>query len=105
VANGQPVCSSGMCDISCLAPTTACDGECLDVLTDVEHCGTCSRVCPGAANATPVCNGGSCGLVCNSGHSLCSGVCTNTDTDPDNCGRCARHCPPNKQCIAGSCER
>ena len=36
-------------DVTCLAPTMACGGACVDVLSSSAHCGACGRACTGAS--------------------------------------------------------
>jgi len=66
---GQP--TSGKCIPTTQACASAgcpnagevrCGGECTNVLTDVNNCGTCGHVCPSGPNATPVCREGLCSV-------------------------------------------
>jgi hypothetical protein len=45
-AGGTPTCSAGKCDFDCNPGLTKCSGQCVDVSTDPNNCGTCGTVCP-----------------------------------------------------------
>ena len=40
------VCSGGQCVLDCVGGTTLCDGLCVDVSSDRNHCGDCATTCP-----------------------------------------------------------
>jgi hypothetical protein len=65
-----------------------CNGACVDVQSDPEHCGNCGTGC----NNGDVCGGGQCIGDCDSFPDQCGGSCTNTDIDPLNCGDCGEAC-------------
>ncbi|MCS6856180.1 MAG: hypothetical protein NZM37_00570 [Sandaracinaceae bacterium] len=49
-----------------------CDGGmCVDLMSDLQNCGTCGNRCPDRANSTRTCSGGGCGFTCNSGFADC----------------------------------
>ncbi|MCB9611908.1 MAG: hypothetical protein H6722_05565 [Sandaracinus sp.] len=83
-------CAGGFCRCGSGPPCTGtrlcCGGSCVDISSDVVHCGACGRACGG----TDAC---------------CSGVCINTRTNFDNCGGCGRACDGDVAdgCSAGSC--
>ncbi|MEM9190278.1 MAG: FG-GAP-like repeat-containing protein [Myxococcota bacterium] len=43
---------------------TLCGTECVDVETDIRHCGDCDQPCMPPANAVPTCAAQTCGFVC-----------------------------------------
>ncbi|KAK3137199.1 hypothetical protein QOZ80_5BG0449060 [Eleusine coracana subsp. coracana] len=71
----------------CLAPgspgPSCCDGQCVDVVASVDHCGGCNKVCKHHR-------------VC------CGGRCVDLLSDKDNCGKCFNQC--NKKCSYGFCD-
>lgn len=107
--------AAGVCELSCLAGYADCIGAepgC-ETLTDndVNNCGGCGVVCPGAANATATCDAGVCGLVCDAGFEDCDGApgCeVDTTSDVSHCGACDAACPsgPNESatCSNSACQ-
>ena len=75
-----------------------CDGACVDVRTDVRHCGGCGMTC----GVAQFCELGGCVDLCSPGLSICGRACVDLDADPDNCGTCGRVCPTGL-CEAGDC--
>jgi len=109
-------CRQGEC--ACPAGTTACDGECVDLQTDVENCGKCRNFCPGPAarrsgppiNGGPSCEGGKCSYVCYPGFANCDGKLVNgceadLSRDQNNCGTCGTKCNvgAGQPCVSGRC--
>ena len=90
-------------DSCCADGFINCGGACTDV-NDVNNCGGCGNVCPGAANGSATCSGGTCGIACNGGYSLCGGACVDEQTDANNCGACGNVCPSGDQCVNGACQ-
>jgi hypothetical protein len=86
-------CVGGTCD--CAGGALACDQQCIDPMTDGQHCGGCGNDCQGSA-----CESGECACV---GLTLCDG-CVDTDTDPLHCGGCNQPCGPGRGCSQGSCD-
>src|SRR5690606_6112169 len=43
--SGGQVCSQGECSESCADGLDACDGACVDLDADHDHCGTCGNEC------------------------------------------------------------
>lgn len=109
---GGEACRGGVCipaptcvcppSNGCDAGLTACNGACVDLQTDPQHCGACNTAC--ATGDT--CSGGTCqaSTGCPSGTTLCNGVCVNLATDVNHCGACNTACPPNATCNAGVCQ-
>ena len=96
--------------IVCPAGTTECGGICVDLLTDVNNCGTCGNVCPeGQPGFVRGCVEGNCFFMreraCAEGLSSCDGVCVDRLTDPANCGVCGNVCGAGEICFAGQCAR
>ncbi len=76
-----------------------CDGTCVDLTSDPEHCGRCERACaPGE-----VCNEGACASTCADGLTNCDGACVDLTGDPEHCGDCTTACARNEECRAGDC--
>lgn len=87
----------------CADGQTCCDGECVDLLTDEGHCGTCARACMGT-----ICAVGECTNMCISPFNDCdknlaNGCEADLGADPSNCGSCAIACPAGASCVAGAC--
>lgn len=94
-------CKSGAC--TCKA-TNLCSGSCVDIRTDVEHCGACGQSCLLASDASALrndwgCEAGKC--VC--GGQVCGTICTNLNDDRTNCGTCGAACGESEVCRAGVC--
>ncbi|MFH1807147.1 MAG: hypothetical protein ABIJ09_00275 [Pseudomonadota bacterium] len=70
----------------CAEPTPdECAGTCVDLDTDLSHCGTCELSCSGVS---PAC---------------CGRGCVDTDSDPAHCGNCTTSCHPGISCVGGQC--
>jgi hypothetical protein len=88
------VCNSGVCELSCQAGLLACNGTCIDPMTDRTYCGATAD-CAGAnageaCDAGEVCNGsGACELSCQAGLLQCGGTCIDPLTDRAHCGATA----------------
>ena len=122
------VCVDGVCKDpppACDPPSRLCDGTCVDVGSDPNHCGGCDSAC----EANDLCAGGTCcdpQLVCgnrccelfqrcvdgecrdrpvNCAAPLkpCDGFCVDTGSDPNNCGGCGKVCAADKVCANGHC--
>src|SRR5262249_4587258 len=65
--------------------TTCCDGTCVNLQTDPQHCGTCTTTCSGT---TPDC---------------CGGSCVNLQTEATHCGSCGTDCTAPAHAAAPSC--
>jgi hypothetical protein len=97
---------------TCPASQTSCSGNCLDLSTDINNCGTCGNICP-STNGQAICSAGTCLIACKPGFINCSGnPATGCETDasnsPTNCGTCGNTCQasPNAGssiCLAGAC--
>lgn len=91
-------CSQSKC--GCLAGFQNCDATpgCEVALTDPQHCGSCTTVCPVTA---PICDGTSCVLTCSGSETKCGSSCVDTNSNPLNCGGCSKPVGPNQQCVGG----
>lgn len=61
-----------------------CWGRCVDISSDVNHCGLCTMRCP----FTWLC---------------CDGQCRNVNRNPRHCGKCFNRCPSRVRCFNGMC--
>jgi hypothetical protein len=97
---------------ACVLPMTTCAGACINLQTNVSHCGGCGQAC-GTQNGTPSCAAAVCSMsACSAGFLNCSpdenasrdGCETNATTDPANCGHCGNICSSrvcrNQVCLA-----
>ncbi len=111
--NPQCMCPSGKtyCSLGCMGPL--CFGECFDLATDPNNCGSCGYACNGTTfkyYSAPVCTYGSCAVRCLQGRADCNGNPSddcevNTNSDPLNCGGCGRVCDAvaGQACVGGQC--
>lgn len=86
-------------DAGCPEGLTDCDGECLDVQRDPDHCGRCDHPC----GSGDVCSAGVCDDECGPGEIGCSGSCVNPATHPDHCGGCDIDCRDDQICASYAC--
>lgn len=95
-------------DMGCAAGTTLCGAACVNVSTELAHCGGCGRACA-PANATGACVSGACRVArCNDGAVDCDGEPANgcealTASDARNCGGCGIVCGGAATCVMGAC--
>ena len=102
----------------CADGLSRCNGECVELQANAEHCGACGEAC----EEGQLCVGGRCGEgggggegggdigtgvgggeECREGQADCSGRCVNLETDPRNCGDCDVECAEGRVCADGSC--
>ena len=88
----------GVAALSCCLGAVECNGACVDLKTDANHCGACGGHC--AANQ--VCSAGACS-PCPQNRTQCTDQCANLMGDPFNCGACGNVCAGSQSCVAGSC--
>jgi hypothetical protein len=64
----------GGAPLVCDEGLTPCGDECVELQTDLDHCGSCSNLCGAPLdNTAPTCAGGMCGVECSPGFSDCNG--------------------------------
>ena len=119
--NSSPICVSGGCSFECNTGYFECGGDCLDeniyalcngacvnIQTDVEHCGDCGDPCEDfPADASPQCIGGSCDWECNTGFTECADQCFSSDDFVDNidhCGSCGTQCTDSPDNADPTCD-
>lgn len=93
--------SSGVGDIApriavCPEGQAACDGACVDVLSNPAQCGACGVSC----GAGQECVEGAC--RCTNGLAACGVECVDLQTDVAHCGACASDCG-DRFCADGTC--
>ena len=80
-----------------------CDGDCVDVRSNAQHCGQCGNAC----EDDDFCVDGSCEAECPEELDECDGQCVDTDSDADHCGGCGEGCDEveggQAQCDGGEC--
>ncbi len=94
----------------CQANETFCatgddQGHCVDLLSDLDHCGDCNQPChTDIDGATASCLTGSCDIHCDDELHRCGDQCVERQSDADHCGACGNACESDEACIDGSCE-
>jgi hypothetical protein len=121
-------CVDGHCVVNaCDSGETRCGALCIDTMTDLLHCGSCTKVCPNSPLGSPMCSGGVCGIQCGgsagefcpstsqcseghccpSGEDWCNDHCAPLETDLQNCGACGSVCSAlahgTAACTGGQC--
>lgn len=84
--------------LACPAGMTTCNDECVNLNTDIDHCGSCDNFCTRCSNASQpplVCRSGTCMRDCGNGY-------TDIESDPNNCGCCGNTVNPPMTCHNGS---
>jgi hypothetical protein len=88
---------------TCAAPTPdACGQDCVDLTSDLAHCGDCDTACAVGENATVACTTGQCILTCAADHAdvdsdPATGCEVDLTSDPKHCGAV------DAACSAGPC--
>lgn len=89
---------------NCGPGLTDCGSTCVDLSSDMNHCGACGAVCE--SGLVPVeCRSGVCERAsCPVGITYCGAVdgCRDTMTDPAHCGGCQQPCADG-ECVGGVC--
>lgn len=84
-------------DLTCSGMLVGCEGECVDLSTNPDHCGSCEGECaPGER-----CESGNC--LCPSGTEVCGETCRDTTRDPLHCGQCDQRCEAEERCEGSLC--
>lgn len=76
-----------------------CDGACVNLESDHDHCGNCSSICA----ADQFCRGARCRTCEEDGLSNCNGQCTDLLSTSTDCGTCGHACTAAEQCRNGNC--
>jgi serine/threonine protein kinase len=84
-----------------------CDGECVSLPRDGDHCGSCGHACARdetcvESNCIPCSKAfpGEPVTVCGLAH-----VCIRLDRDPRHCGACNKSCGQGETCVLGRCRK
>ncbi len=107
VALGLCGCVESTPQVSPLA-CTQCGSDCVDLKTDVLHCGSCDRRCAGGET----CRASQCVAGCPAGMLVCGGSCVEPQISSAFCGAtgdctgasAGAACKPGEACVAGRCE-
>jgi len=102
-ADGQICDGTGNCASSCATGYTDCDGECVDLESDEDHCGVCGTACDGFGE---LCRDGAC--ACGVAFGDCNadpgdGCETALRENDQHCGACGNACGLNSRCSEGVC--
>jgi len=92
----------------CADPLLACEGACVDIRADVDHCGGCRRPCFRDDHGRLACVASECRVIdCGDNYADCnrdpSDGCEQTLASSDHCGSCGVSCPGAAICVAGAC--
>ncbi len=87
----------GACGTVCDTGQGCCAGQCITVSSDASNCGACGKRCGGDLS----CADGKCG--CPTGKTACSTSCVDLQVDGNNCGKCGHACGQNTLCSRGTC--
>ncbi|HUJ28278.1 MAG TPA: hypothetical protein VLW85_19785 [Myxococcales bacterium] len=87
----------------CASTEGRCNGVCVDVVSNREHCGDCATVC----GPSQQCSNGKCTDFCAPGQTVCPQtaggfLCENLSNDRNNCGTCGNTCPQGLVCTPGT---
>lgn len=92
------ICEGGEC--ICEQDEAECDGTCVDLDSNRDHCGECDTAC----DDNEVCDDGECTEGCSDDEALCDGMCVDTDTDTDHCGECDSACSTDDDTATAECD-
>jgi len=99
VACGDDSPASSPKPVQCADGKQDCDGVCVDLRIDPDHCGVCDTSC----NSSDVCSIGICKDKCDAHLTNCSRSCVDTKSDIANCGGCGVVCEEGEDCYEGAC--
>ncbi len=92
----------------CPVGEAQCGAQCVDLTSDIEHCGGCDQECNfSPSNASPTCTAQGCDFKCDSGYDACDGHCFSDDYYTDNvdhCGECHNSCDASPANATPVCE-
>jgi hypothetical protein len=111
---GQSCILNSRSEPTCMCPPgeTLCGNSCVDLRTNLSHCGGCGILCldNNVKNGVGTCSYGTCGFVCKQGWGDCNGDLTdgcevNLNSDPNHCGACGSSCAVElgQPCLLGQC--
>jgi len=103
VCSGAKVSCDGACVTRCPDGTTQHTGSCVNMQTDANDCGGCSKTSTSPANGEPICNAGICDFSCSAGFTQCGGKCADTKSDRSKCGGCGKSCLAPTRCKKAAC--
>jgi hypothetical protein len=94
-------------DAPCADAGVACNGRCVDLSIDLQHCGRCGSACVADANESVQCLAGICQRACSTNFHRCDNRCVDS-RQAASCGdRCAP-CPTTANgsaiCVGGRCD-
>src|SRR5262249_39751384 len=94
----------------CPSGRDCCAGACVNLQTDVDHCGACANVCDAADSQGRSCGGGACAYTgCASGYDDCDQAAPNTNgcethvNTKQRCGSCGNACGAGTDCCGLAC--
>ena len=87
----------------CGVGQTLCGDACVELGSNVDHCGRCGNFCPQPTTGMRVCREGVCGAQCSVGTTQCDGRCVVLATERLHCGACGRACAAVQFCVDGGC--
>ena len=95
-------------EADCDGSTRRCDGQCVDILSDDDHCGECNNSCVVDAQGATIslCESGQCVDQCPDSQNICGTEelsCVDTMNDDDHCGECDNDCGDGHYCDSGTC--
>ncbi len=89
---------------TCPAGQELCNGDCVELSDNDDHCGGCNIACEDEPNAEVYCSDFDCILECHQGFDECSGDCVDLSSDDANCGNCSFSCAAGEYCVDSQCE-
>lgn len=83
----------------CDESLSLCDGACVDLHSEPDHCGECGQACVDGLE----CVRGRCINECELRAERCDGGCVDLASSPFHCGACDRACASSQICRDGTC--
>lgn len=83
----------------CPSDHLSCGAVCVDLVSDHDHCGSCTTVC----GPDQFCRNAQCRTCAEDGLMNCEGRCSDLLSDPNDCGTCGNACSAAEQCRNGNC--
>jgi hypothetical protein len=98
----------GTCALECQVGLIECNGTCVNISNDTDHCGECDQTCLAGETCSNGASQQSCFNECNQGAVECSGdgvrSCGNFDDDPCMEWGATVSCAAGETCSNGTCE-